>query len=168
MIITDLEILRKQNADANVEESLEIIKQLEHELKISKSGVGLAAPQIGINKKIAIIRYDKNIDLVNPVIIDKSDGFTNFNEGCLSFPDKRVNTWRFKEIFVKDDLHKDGFVAFGNIAVIIQHEIDHLNSILMIDRVVGNDKIGRNDPCPCGKIINNKPVKWKKCHGKGI
>ena len=45
------------------------------------------------------------------------------------------------------------------------HNCDHLEGILIIDRAVGKLKIGRNDPCPCGKKINGKAVKWKNCHG---
>ena len=170
MIITNLSTLRNQNIDVSIEEGREIIKKLEYELKNSKvSGVGLAAPQIAINKKVAIVRaYGEKIDLINPKIIEKENGFVNFNEGCLSIPNIKVNTWRYRELFVKTDLYPKGFVCYGNIAVIIQHEIDHLESILMIDRSVGKGKINRNDPCPCGKTINNKPVKWKKCHGKEL
>lgn len=170
MIITNLSTLRNQNINVSIEEGREIIKKLEYELSNSKvSGVGLAAPQIGINKKVAIVRsYGEKIDLINPKIIEKENGFVNFNEGCLSIPNIRVNTLRYKEIFIKTDLFPDGFVCYGNIAVIVQHETDHLESILMIDRAIGKEKIGRNDPCPCGKKINNRTIKWKKCHGKEL
>jgi len=167
-IITDLNILRSYNSNASKEEAYDIIKKLEISLKNSKEkGIGLAAPQIGINKRVAIIRTEQeNIDLINPIIIEQEDGFINFNEGCLSVPKKRFNTQRFKEIFIKDDMHLAGIVAIGDIAVVILHEIDHLDGILIMDRSIGNNKIGRNDPCPCGRMLNNKPIKWKKCHGK--
>jgi peptide deformylase len=166
-ITTDLKILRSHNDDATLEEAENIIKQLDISLKKSSTrGVGLAAPQIGINKRVAIVRsQDEFIDLVNPIIIEKTIGFVNFNESCLSIPNQCVNTQRYKEIFVKDDLHPDGFVAVGDVAIILEHEIDHLYSILITDRAVGKNKLGRNDPCPCGKTENGKPVKWKKCHG---
>ena len=137
-----------------------IIKTLDMSLANSITpGVGLAAPQVGINSRIAIVRTkDYSLDLINPIIVEKDKGFINFDEGCLSFPGIRVNVKRYKEIFVKDDLRPEGFVATGLVAVIIQHEVDHLDNIFIIDRVVGKNKIGRNDPCPCG---SNK--KYKKC-----
>jgi peptide deformylase len=81
-------------------------------------------------------------------------------------PGKHINTTRYREVFVKDALHPNGMVVTGETALIIQHETDHLEGILITDRG-SKTKVGRNDPCPCGKTINGKPVKWKKCHGKG-
>ena len=172
MIVTDINVLRKKNELVKIEEIAELISLLESELASSLTpGVGLAAPQIGINKSIAIVRlrideFEENYDLVNPVILDKRQGFTNKNEACLSLPGKLVNTKRYKEILVRDELHPAGFVVVGFPAVVLNHEIDHLEGILIIDRATGKDKIGRNDPCPCGKKINGRPVKYKKCHGR--
>lgn len=171
-IITDESILRTKNEKVTEEEAKEIIIELEKSLASSViPGVGLAAPQIGINKSVAIIRiktdnYEQYIDLVNPKIIDERQGFVNKEEGCLSIPGKRFNTWRYKEVFVKDDTNPDGFVATGFEAVAIQHEIDHLNGVLVSDRAIDKKKVGRNEPCPCGKMVNGKPVKFKKCHGR--
>lgn len=167
-IITDLSILKAPNVEVFLEGGLELVKELESSLFSSPiAGVGLAAPQIAINKKVAIVRTRwEKIDLINPIIIEKTNGFINFDEGCLSVPDQRVNTQRYKEIFVKDLLHPEGFVATGDVAIVIQHECDHLESILITDRTIGKKKIGRNDPCPCGKMKNGKPVKWKNCHGR--
>ena len=165
MIITDVFKLRTKNVNASTDEIENIIMDLEKNL--GNDGVGLAAPQIGINKRVAIIRFDNvSINLVNPKVIDSIGGFINKDEGCLSFPGERFNTLRHREIFIKDDFRPDGFVAVGFEAVVIAHEIDHLEGILIIDRAVGSNKIGRNDPCPCGKKINGKAVKFKKCHGK--
>lgn len=162
MIITDEKILRAPNEDVDLEEGMKIIRQLEKELI---DGIGLAAPQIGINKRVAIIRFEENIDIINPKIIDSYGIRVSKNEGCLSIPNTYIDIYRFKEIFVKDDLHPDGFVAVGDISIILQHEIDHLNGVLIIDKII-NGKLGRNDPCPCGKMENGKPLKFKKCHGK--
>lgn len=172
MIIKDLNQLRKKNNQATLDEASEILRLLEKELAESEAlGIGLAANQVGIHKKVAIVRIkheneEENIDLINPVIIEKYNSFINIGEGCLSIPGKRVNTYRYKEIFVKDDLHPAGFIATDLVAVAIQHEIDHLDGLLIVDRVAGKNKIGRNDPCPCGRIENGKPIKWKKCHGR--
>lgn len=162
-ITTDVDILRAKNEPATLEEAEEIIKELEFSLQKSPvRGVGLAAPQISINKRVAIIRIENEmLDLVNPVILEKERGFVNFDEGCLSVPGERLNTQRYKEIFVKDDLHPEGFVAMGDVAVVIQHEVDHLDGVLITDRVVGKNKIGRNEKCPCGS-----GKKYKRCHGR--
>ena len=173
MIITDTSKLREKNEKASAEEAQEVIRELERELVESEApGIGLAANQIGINKRIAIVRIKhenddgENLDLVNPVMVEQWGSFIHEGEGCLSMPGKQINTNRYREVFVKDDLHPAGFIATGLAAVAIQHEIDHLENMLITDRVAGRGKIKRNDPCPCGKTKNGKPVKWKKCHGK--
>jgi peptide deformylase len=137
-----------------------IIKILELSLKESITpGIGLAAPQIGINTNIAIVRTSRHsINLVNPIIVEKNKGFVNFGEGCLSLPGVAVNTQRYREVFVKDDLRPEGFVVTGLAAIAVQHECDHLSGILITDRSVGKKKVGRNDRCPCGS-----GKKYKKC-----
>lgn len=164
MITIDEKILRIKNELVLPEEINDLVKTLEKELDNSNTpGIGLAAPQISINKKIAIIRTKYSINLINPEIIELRHPFTMRGEGCLSVPGKKFNTLRFKEIVVKDFLNPDGMVATGIEAVAIQHEVDHLNGILVMDRSID---IGRNEPCPCGAIKNGKRVKYKKCHGK--
>jgi peptide deformylase len=143
-------------------ESLE--KRLREELVQSKrfGGVGLAAPQIGVNKRIAIVTNGtESLCLVNPKILETKGILVHKGEGCLSIPGKTFNTYRFKEVRVVDDLHPGGIVATGLVAIIIQHEVDHTFGILITDRVAVSDKIGRNDSCPCGSKI-----KFKKCHGR--
>ena len=170
-IITDQEVLRRYNEDVKHEEIKSLIKDLEESLAASeRPGVGLAASQIGINKRACIVRLNGeekiSLDLINPIIVERYDLFINKDEGCLSLPNQRVNTKRFKEIVIKDDLHPAGIIATDFLATVIQHEVDHCNSILIIDNAMDKKKIGRNDPCPCGRIKNDKPVKYKKCHGK--
>ena len=165
MIVEDINELRKINSNATLEEAKEIIRQLEVELQKTK-GIGLAAPQIGIHKKVAIIRSGvDSINLVNPIVIERKDPFVSKEEGCLSFPNKRFNVLRYKEIFAKDDLHPAGFIATGLLAIAIEHEIDHVFQTLLIDKVI-DKRIGRNDPCPCGAMKEGKAVKFKNCHGK--
>jgi len=167
MIITDINVLKAPNKLVKPEEINELISKLEQELYASKvQGVGLAAPQIGINKQIAIIRFnDEKLNLINPKIIETKGIFINKREGCLSVPDKDVNTYRYKEIVVKDDLHPAGIVATDISAIIILHEVQHLSGILITD-VEAKGKLGRNDICPCGKIINGKQLKFKNCCGR--
>ena len=166
-IIIDESELRLPNEKAEPSEVKNIIERLEASLEASEtSGIGLAAPQIGIRRKIAIIRYeDEQINLVNPCIVSANKPTVVREEGCLSLPDTYCNTMRYKEIVVEDDLNPGGMVLTGMLAIVAQHEIDHVESILITDRAVPK-KTGRNDPCPCGATKNGQPVKFKKCHGR--
>lgn len=181
MIITqDESILRAECADVSPDEANDLLKTLEAELdyanKLGKNGVGLAAPQIGIHKKAAIIRAGSNfnLDLVNAKIENAYDPQLFKDEGCLSFPGKTEDTIRYQEIHVVNNLVKPyGFVCTGMLAVIVQHEIDHYNGTLFIDRLAPvvkakKKKPSPNDPCICGKVnpVTGKPFKYKKCCGK--
>ncbi len=170
MITTNLKILRTNNTDvASIEEADKIVKMLEIDLSMSKiKGAGLAAPQISINKRVCIIRikeFDEIINLANPIIIDKR-GPCISKEGCLSLPGIYVEVYRYKELFVKDLYHPNGVVLADLAAIVAEHEIDHLNGILIIDKDIKNVK--RNDECPCGLRINNKAIKFKHCHGREL
>ncbi|MCF8111602.1 MAG: peptide deformylase [Desulfobacteraceae bacterium] len=107
-------------------------------------GVGLAATQAGINK--CVIVFDPEADsekqdfqvFINPKIIEFSGTTISENEGCLSVPDFRSDVERFERIVVEGlDMHGKNlkFEATGLLSVILQHEIDHLNGILFIDRI---------------------------------
>jgi peptide deformylase len=168
MIITDRDVLRIPNDPVSRDEADGIITLLERELIASqRPGIGLAAPQIGIHKRVAIVRTKSHsIDLVNPVVLDSEHGILVRNEGCLSLPGISVDTWRFGEIFFRCDRNLAGVVATGLEALAVQHEVDHLDGILMTDRSSARG-VGRNEPCPCGKRTSDgKPIKYKKCHGR--
>lgn len=106
------------------------------------SGIGLAAPQVGILKRIVVIDLqedDKKVPLIfiNPQIIEAC-GSTTFEEGCLSVPGYHEVVKRKKDITVKfQDLEgKDQVInATGLLAICLQHEIDHLNGILFVDQI---------------------------------
>jgi peptide deformylase len=167
MIVTDAIELRKGNGPAAAEEIDGIIRLLEEELRASpRTGIGLAAPQIGIHKRVAIVRTKSHsLDLVNPTILSRERPVFVRGEGCLSVPDKVVDTCRFEEVFFRCDRNPAGVVATGIEALAVQHEIDHLDGVLMMERAVPKG-IGRNDPCPCGAVRDDgKPVKFKRCHG---
>ena len=111
----------------------------------SQDGVGLAAPQIGINRRvIAVQRFDKPGEpfevYPNIRIIWASDSLAYGPEGCLSVPDRRGDVLRSQEIIVEYALtqHPKWFVrdtVQGYTAVIFQHEIDHLDGVLYIDKL---------------------------------
>jgi peptide deformylase len=105
----------------------------------SNHGVGLAAPQVGINKKIIVVDIgDKNVlRLINPVIM-KAEGREEMEEGCLSVPNIYVNVKRAKSIKVKAFNENGQTITLevtGFLARAILHEIDHLNGKLIIDHL---------------------------------
>jgi peptide deformylase len=114
-------------------------------------GAALAAPQISLLKRIIVIDYlGEYYELINPVITEKS-GETIDTEGCLSLPDFWGDVKRYKNITVdfQDRFGKNHTIAVNDqMARCFQHEIDHLDGILFIDRLVEefvhNDKTNEN------------------------
>ena len=107
-------------------------------------GVGLAAIQVGWNKSVLI--YDiapaeqgRSLNvLINPRIVDQEGEMLSENEGCLSVPEFRADVKRFASIIV-EGIDREGrpvqLEAEGMLAIVLQHEIDHLNGKLFIDHV---------------------------------
>jgi peptide deformylase len=109
------------------------------------------------------------LNLVNARLQEGFDPAVFEEEGCLSFPGRVENTTRFQEVYVVNNLvEPHTFVATGLLAVVIQHELDHLSSTLFMDRkipkpvtVIKPAKVGPNEKCPCGSSL-----KYKRCHGR--
>lgn len=103
-------------------------------------GVGLAAPQVGISKRILVLDAgDGPISLINPEItVDQDVEKHTMEEGCLSLPEIRVDVTRSSRISVRA-LNETGsqiqFDADGLLAKVIQHENDHLDGVLTIDHI---------------------------------
>jgi len=147
VIITDEKLLRVECKDVLPEEISSLREKLEAELQrsfeLGRPGIGIAAPQIGIAKNMAIVRIPTgtgmsySVDLVN-CRIEKSYDQKIFNgEGCLSFPNMTVKTMRYNEIKVVDNaVEPKQFVATGLFAVCIQHELDHLRGVLLPDLAI--------------------------------
>jgi peptide deformylase len=172
MIITNNEeALRVKCDEVSLDEVGTLIDTLESELKyanrLGKNGIGLAAPQIGIAKNIAIIRLGSiNINLINCKLQNGFDPKTFKDEGCLSFPGRVETTTRFQEIHVSNNLkYPNSFIATGLIAVVCQHELDHLNSVLFMDHKIQSVKLN-NKPKPNTLCICGSNKKYKKCCGK--
>ena len=144
MFVTDEKELRKECKPCGAREGNIIGQRLLDILAKTNDGVGLAANQVGINKKVCVINVDRPIVLINPKIVGKF-GKSYFQEACLSFPGDYVLTERWTDIFVKADNHRSELVfSFEKDAlecVCVQHEIDHLNGILMFDRVVDMENL---------------------------
>jgi len=164
MIIKDLDKLHEICTEADKSEASDILNMLEKELDTSNKngvlGIGLAAPQIGIQKKVAIIRIDDiKLDLVNCKIIKKYKEVQSF-EGCLSVPGKGCKVNRWEQIVVGDNELGNfaKFSAYGMPSVCVQHEMDHWDGILMVDKEIKVINLGDNQPCYCGS-----GKKFKKC-----
>jgi peptide deformylase len=107
-------------------------------------GVGLAASQVGINQCILVYDVSPRDDkralhvLINPRIVCQEGEILSENEGCLSVPDYRSDVVRFSRIQV-EGVDREGkplsFDAEDYMAIVLQHEIDHLQGILFIDRI---------------------------------
>jgi peptide deformylase len=116
------------------------VKLAENLVRIMKeaNGVGIAAPQVGVSERIIVIAPErKPIVLVNPTIVEKS-GSQIGEEGCLSIPGLYGDVERFLSVTVEAYDIKGRPVDYdmeGYAAVIVQHEIDHLDGILFIDKV---------------------------------
>jgi len=134
------EILKKKSRpveviDDRIKELIEDMVETMHKF----DGVGLAAVQVGILKRIIVVDiYDENtpiIKLINPVIT-KRKGEREVEEGCLSFPNKFAKVKRPEEITV-EGLNENGkkvkIKAVDLLAQALCHEIDHLNGITFVD-----------------------------------
>lgn len=114
----------------------------------ASKGVGLAAPQVGLRKRILVLNptgeAKDNLALVNPTIVARSGPQTLFDEGCLSFPGiyaeikrpERCTVTAFDPDGKPIEKEYDGFVSR-----IIQHEYDHLEGVLLVDRMSPADKL---------------------------
>jgi peptide deformylase len=137
--------LREPGQDVEVfDEELRALVDDMAETMYAAPGVGLAAPQIGVSKRLFIIDVatddDEPSDLrvfINPEIVE-TEGDTTFNEGCLSFPGAHEEVERAEKVKVRA-LDQDGqpfeLEADGLLAIAIQHENDHLEGKLMIDHL---------------------------------
>lgn len=107
-------------------------------LMYQNKGLGLAAPQVGILKRVIVADVgDGLVSLVNPKIL-WHQGKDTMAEGCLSIPGINLEIKRSKEVIVEGLTKEEEKVqlgAVGLLARVLQHEIDHLNGILIVDRV---------------------------------
>ena len=180
-------LIHKKLREVSVEEGMAIATELFQVLKKRGDGIGLAANQVGIDAQVAVVNVREPLVLINPKIISKEVEIP-FHEGCLSYPGKGVNTKRYRDVIISTEqsesdwyfsgaqVPKDGKGSWEKEqsnnedaqlrvleSVCVQHEIDHLNGVVCMDRkvnttIVKDKKIGRNEPCLCGS-----GKKYKKC-----
>ena len=130
------------------------------------NGIGLAAPQVGVLHRVIVVDVaDKNeapkpVCLANPEVVWADETLIEYNEGCLSLPEQYSDVIRPRAVRVRyldrtgqsQEIHGDGLLA-----TVLQHEIDHLEGVLFIDRV---SLLKRN-------IILRRLQKWKKVGNYG-
>ena len=166
----DNPLIQKALRRVTVEEGYDIARELFEILNKRKDGIGLAANQVGIDAAVAVVNVKEPIVLINPKIVRKEEE-TRYYEGCLSFPKKGCHTKRYKIVEVEtDNIESNMTFGAGDTdldlleSVCVQHEIDHLNGMRILDRAMqltirrDKPKVGRNEPCPCGS-----GKKYKKC-----
>jgi peptide deformylase len=132
---------RKADIVTEIDPQTRVLVQNMFETMFDHDGIGLAAPQIGVSRRIIVFspnaRREEARMLFNPRITERSRDITIQAEGCLSVPGVVVEIPRSRKIkFTALDLNGDPIeeVACDHVARIIQHEVDHLNGILLIDR----------------------------------
>lgn len=180
-------LINKTLKKVSVEDGMRIATELFGILNRREDGIGLAANQVGIDAQVAVLNVREPIILINPKYIETGDEIPYY-EGCLSFKGKSVNTKRFNSVVIKTEQDDSNWYFSGATTptdneassqkkeknkrdaelrlletVCIQHEIDHLNGLTIMDRKLINTittqkTIGRNDPCHCGS-----GKKYKKC-----
>jgi len=137
----------KKYPDPILREKCEEVKEVNEEIKKlvddmietmeKNDGAGLAAPQVGVLKRVIVVETEKGpVGFVNPKIVKKSKETVIEEEGCLSFPGLWLKIKRWKGVDI-EALDGDGkkVKAENLLASILQHEIDHLDGILYIDRI---------------------------------
>ena len=187
----DNPLIQKRLKEVSVEEGLTIATKLFSILNERKDGIGLAANQVGIDAQVAVLNVREPLILINPKIISKEVEIPYY-EGCLSYPGKGCHTKRYRDIIISTaqeesnwyfsgvDKGEDGMGSWEMDkktqgkelrileAVCVQHEIDHLNGMRILDRAVDTTirftekKIGRNDLVTIKKGDAVKVLKYKK------
>jgi len=187
----DNPLIQKRLKEVSVEEGLTIATKLFEILNKRKDGIGLAANQVGIDARVAVLNVREPLILINPEIISKEVEIPYY-EGCLSYPGKGCHTKRYRDIIISTaqeesnwyfsgvDKGEDGMGSWEKDkkkqgkelrileAVCVQHEIDHLNGMRILDRAVDTTirftekKIGRNDLVTIKRGDAVKVLKYKK------
>ena len=140
-------VLRESSKDVEKIDKtvLDLVKDMLDTLQ-DEGGVGLAAPQIGITRRIVLIRFEDKVETyVNPELEVLDDDLVEGDEGCLSiysiqgFQVKRSPRIKVKAINIKGEPVE--FIAEDMLARILQHEVDHLNGVLFIDHLDADSRM---------------------------
>jgi len=133
------EAVLRQKAEPvlNIDKEMHALIDQMAESMYRDDGAGLAAPQVGISKRLIVLDGGKGfLSLFNPEILEKETTMQSLEEGCLSLPGIRLDVSRSSRIRIRATNDQGKVIemeAEGLIARILQHEIDHINGILIID-----------------------------------
>ncbi|MBW2597622.1 MAG: peptide deformylase [Deltaproteobacteria bacterium] len=128
----------------NIDEKIQNLIKDMASIMYQAPGIGLAAIQVGINKSLLVYDVSPRDEerslqvLINPRIVESEGTTISEDEGCLSVPDFRANVKRSASVLIEGVDSKEKplrIEAEGLLAVVLQHEIDHLNGILFIERI---------------------------------
>ena len=183
-------VINKKLRKVSIDEGLKIATELLEILATRKDSIGLAANQVGIDASVAVVNVREPLILINPVIEKQWDEI-DYYEGCLSYPKKGIHTKRYKNIIIKTEQEESGWYFSGVEttqdgkgsweitkkydqgqrlleAVCVQHEIDHLNGMTIMDRehkrkpLRVSKKWGRNEIVGITDGKDYKEIKYKK------
>ena len=107
-------------------------------------GIGLAAPQVGVLKRVIVVDVSKDGEerrpyrMANPEILWQSEELATYNEGCLSLPEHYADVARPAEVrvrYIDENNNRQELHATGLLATCVQHEIDHLEGVLFVDHI---------------------------------
>ena len=133
-------ILRTKSTEVDkVDDDLRLILDRMMKVMEKANGVGLAANQIGIDKRFFVLDVEgRKLKIINPEILEFGDELIEFEEGCLSIPGVYRNVTRPEKIRVKymdenNEVHEE--LLEGLISRAFQHELDHLDGVLFIDKI---------------------------------
>ena len=159
----DKRLSKPSDTVTEIDDTIKTLIEDMAETMFDAPGAGLAAVQVGVNKKIIVVNTTSDEEdaentyfaLINPEIVEADGEFTSADEGCLSVPEFRATVKRFNRVKVTAqdvdgndlELNEEGFPA-----VVLQHEIDHLDGTLFIDRI---SKLKR-------EMYKRKVKKWMK------
>ena len=187
----DNPVINKKLRKVSIDEGLSIAKDLFNILAERKDGIGLAANQVGIDAAVAVVNVREPIILINPTIVKQWDEIPYY-EGCLSFKGKGIQTKRYRNIVISTEQEDSDWYFSGAPnpsdgkgswekessdkqdqelrlleTICVQHEIDHLNGMTIMDRqmittIVNTEKFGRNEMVEItdGKVLST--MKYKK------
>ena len=176
-IVTNRNKLSKPTKRVETIEQGEIIAATLFQYLTQKTdGIGLAANQIGIDARVAVVNVTEPVYLINPEIVSVGKPI-NYREGCLSIKKRKpTNTKRYDRIVVKCDNYEDNLIFeaenedddYGMLECIcVQHEIDHLDGKTILDRkfipeTLRVEKIGRNQKVTISNGSDEQTIKYKK------
>ncbi len=142
-------VLRKRAAEVTAfDADLGAMVRAMFDRMYKSSGVGLAAPQVGIKARVLVLNesgepHDELV-LINPELLERSGQPTKYEEGCLSFPEifaevERPNLCKVRAQDIEGNVFEAEYEGFQS--RIVQHEFDHLEGVLLVDRMSPADKL---------------------------